>query len=146
MGKMLSLMAVVQKELLVLLRDRAGLLVLFVMPAVLVVVITLVQENVLKTMGAGDTEILLINQDDGALGSQMADALAAAEGVRVVRPHAHARPPERPGEPVRQARGGSAGHRPRAAHRDPFRSDGHGRLPLGGPPFDGADGSAHRSG
>ncbi|WP_281492127.1 hypothetical protein, partial [Desulfosarcina cetonica] len=75
---MLSLMAVVQKELLVLLRDRAGLLVLFVMPAVLVVVITLVQENVLKTMGAGDTEILLINQDDGALGRRMTDALAAA--------------------------------------------------------------------
>ncbi|BBO90829.1 ABC transporter permease [Desulfosarcina ovata] len=82
---MLSLMAVIQKELLLLLRDRAGLLVLFVMPAVLVVVVTLVQENALKTMGAVDTRILLINQDTGALGRQMVEALEAAEGVRVTR-------------------------------------------------------------
>ena len=48
---MIRLQATVWKELLLLRRDRAGLLILFLMPAVLVVVITLVQQNVLKIMG-----------------------------------------------------------------------------------------------
>lgn len=82
---MLSLMAVIQKELLLLLRDRAGLLVLFLMPAMLVVIITLVQENAMQAMGATDTRILLINQDAGDLGGRIVDALAATEGVVLVR-------------------------------------------------------------
>jgi ABC-2 type transport system permease protein len=80
-----ALMAVIQKELLVLLRDKAGLLVLFVMPAVLVVVITLVQENALKTIGESDTRILLLDEDGEALGRQISDTLEAADGVVVVR-------------------------------------------------------------
>ena len=39
------------KDLLVLSRDRAGLLVLFFMPAVLVLVVSLVQNNILETTG-----------------------------------------------------------------------------------------------
>ena len=46
------LIATLFKELRLLYRDRFGLLVLFVMPAVLVVVVSLVQENVLKATGA----------------------------------------------------------------------------------------------
>ncbi|KPJ77749.1 MAG: hypothetical protein AMJ54_06105 [Deltaproteobacteria bacterium SG8_13] len=65
---MTKLLATVTKELLLLRRDRGGLLVLFVMPAVLVLVITLVQENVLKTVGESETRILLVNSDDGELG------------------------------------------------------------------------------
>ncbi len=38
----------IQKELLLLFRDHAGLLVIFLMPVVLVIVITLVQQNVLS--------------------------------------------------------------------------------------------------
>ncbi len=80
---MRQLIAVIHKELLLLVRDRAGLLVLFVMPAVLVVVITLVQENALKSIGEGQTHILLIDGDGQALGRQIADALKATEGVMV---------------------------------------------------------------
>jgi ABC-2 type transport system permease protein len=80
-----ALMAVIQKELLLLLRDKAGLLVLFVMPAVLVVVITLVQENALKTIGESDTRILLIDNDGQALGRQITNALEGADGVVVTR-------------------------------------------------------------
>jgi ABC-2 type transport system permease protein len=83
---MRRLLAVIQKELLVLGRDKAGLLVLFVMPAVLVVIITLVQENALKTMGESDTRILLIDDDGQALGQQIADVLETSEGVIVERP------------------------------------------------------------
>ncbi len=78
---MLQLIAVIQKELLLLVRDKAGLLVLFIMPAVLVVVITLVQENALKTIGESDTRILLVDGDRQELGRQIAEALKAADGV-----------------------------------------------------------------
>jgi ABC-2 type transport system permease protein len=80
---MRQLIAVIQKELLHLIRDRAGLLVLFVMPAVLVVVITLVQENALTSLGESETRILLIDSDRQILGRQIGDALKATEGVRV---------------------------------------------------------------
>ena len=80
-----ALLAVIQKELLLLLRDKAGLLVLFVMPAVLVVVITLVQENALKSIGESDTHILLIDNDGGALGRQITGALEESDGVVVTR-------------------------------------------------------------
>jgi ABC-2 type transport system permease protein len=80
-----ALMAVIQKELLLLLRDKAGLLVLFVMPAVLVVVITLVQENAMKTIGESDMHILLIDDDGEALGRQVTEALEDADGVVVTR-------------------------------------------------------------
>lgn len=80
---MRQLIAVIHKELLLLVRDRAGLLVLFVMPAVLVVVITLVQENALTSIGEGQTRILLIDGDGQALGRQIADTLKDTQGVMV---------------------------------------------------------------
>jgi len=72
------------KELLLLRRDRSGLLVLFFMPAVLVLVITLVQENVLKTMGETGTDILFLDQDRGMVGQRMTAALSEADGVVLV--------------------------------------------------------------
>lgn len=63
---MRKILAAAGNTLRLLTRDRAGLLVLFVMPAVLVVVITLVQENILELSGQRETEILLFDQDKGA--------------------------------------------------------------------------------
>jgi ABC-2 type transport system permease protein len=54
------------KDFLLLVRDSAGLLVLFLMPAILVIVITLVQENILELSGQRQTEILLLDRDQGA--------------------------------------------------------------------------------
>jgi ABC-2 type transport system permease protein len=73
--------AVLIKELLLLRRDRAGLAVLFVMPAVLVLVITLVQQNALSTIGEGRTTILFIDGDQDDLGRLIHDALATSAGV-----------------------------------------------------------------
>jgi ABC-2 type transport system permease protein len=71
------------KELLLLMRDRAGLLVLFIMPAILVVVITLVQENVLELTGQRDTEIVFVDEDGGALGLAIRSYLKT-EHVKIV--------------------------------------------------------------
>jgi ABC-2 type transport system permease protein len=73
------------KELLLLSRDRSGLLVLFVMPAVLVLVITLVQENVMKSMGESRTEILFVDHDGGKVARQMEEALGQADGVQLIK-------------------------------------------------------------
>lgn len=81
---MLPFIASIYKELLLLKRDRSGLLVLFVMPAALVLIMTLVQENALKTIGEGQSSILFLNKDQGAIGHQIETALASAEGVTLV--------------------------------------------------------------
>ena len=81
LGKFLSTLT---KDLLLLWRDRAGLLVLFVMPAVLVVVITLVQNNVHKLMGESTAQVILLNQDEGDLGSNIADKLSGIELVTTI--------------------------------------------------------------
>ena len=73
--------ATILKELLLLKQDKAGLLVLFGMPAVLVIVITLVQNNAMKTMGTSATEILIVNEDQSAIGEQIEKALAVSETV-----------------------------------------------------------------
>lgn len=65
------------KDLRLLARDRAGLLVLFVMPAILVVVITLVQENILALSGQRQTEILLLDHDQGAFSQALRASLLA---------------------------------------------------------------------
>ena len=69
------------KDLLILWRDRAGLLVLFVMPAVLVVIITLVQNNVHKLMGESSALVILLDQDGGELGTLVSDKMSGIELV-----------------------------------------------------------------
>jgi ABC-2 type transport system permease protein len=61
----------IQKEITLLLRDFSGLMVLFVMPVVLVVVVTLVQENVLKSIGETKTPTLFLDQDGNFVGRQL---------------------------------------------------------------------------
>ena len=82
---MRKLFAIAHKELLLLSRDRTGLLVLFVMPAVLVLVISLVQENVLKSIGETSVEVLFVDQDGQSLGKLLEDRLAAAGSVKIIK-------------------------------------------------------------
>ncbi len=81
----MKLTATVFKELLLLFRDRSGMLVLFFMPAALVVVISLVQENVLKTTGESDIQILFIDRDRQSLGRIMEEQLQKSASVKIVR-------------------------------------------------------------
>ena len=80
---MYKLFAAVKKELLLLRRDVAGLLVLFVMPAILVVVVTLVQENVSKTIGDSTLNVLLIDQDKKLVGLTIEKELLASRSINV---------------------------------------------------------------
>ena len=78
------LLANIKKELLLLSRDRAGLLVLFVMPMLLVLVLSLVQDNLFRASGKGVTHALFINLDTGSLGTEFADQLKATGALELV--------------------------------------------------------------
>ncbi len=80
---MFKIITAAGKELLLLKRDRAGLLVLFLMPALLVIVITLVQENVMELTGQKDTQLLLLDLDNGALGRSLRQRLTK-EHIEIV--------------------------------------------------------------
>jgi len=73
---MLKVLASASKELLLLKRDRAGLILLFIMPALLVIVITMVQENVMELTGQKKTQMMFLDLDKGTFGSSLRQQLA----------------------------------------------------------------------
>lgn len=75
---MLKILTATSKELLLLKRDRTGLLILFIMPALLVIVITLVQQNVMELTGQERTEVLFLDLDEGELGRALLNRLEGA--------------------------------------------------------------------
>jgi ABC-2 type transport system permease protein len=78
------LLANIKKELLLLSRDRGGLLVLFVMPMLLVLVLSLIQDNLFRASGQSATRALFVNLDEGELGPQLAAELAATGALELV--------------------------------------------------------------
>ncbi|HBT82840.1 MAG TPA: ABC transporter permease [Desulfuromonas sp.] len=82
MGK---LFGVIHKELLQLSRDRAGLLVLFVMPAALVLIMSLVQNSVLKATGEAAIDVLWVDEDGSPFAREVADQLATSGAIELIR-------------------------------------------------------------
>ncbi|MEE4240725.1 MAG: ABC transporter permease [Desulfopila sp.] len=77
----MKLYASIIKEMLLLLRDRAGMVLLFIMPAFLVIVITLIQDKVTTT----NVEVLFIDDDKGMVGRRIHTLLADTEIVHLVK-------------------------------------------------------------
>jgi ABC-2 type transport system permease protein len=75
------LLANVKKELLLLSRDRAGLLVLFVMPMLLVLVLSLIQDNLFRATGETATRALFVNLDEGVLGGELGAQVEATGAI-----------------------------------------------------------------
>jgi ABC-2 type transport system permease protein len=72
---MLKLLSIVRKDFLLLLRDKAGLAVLFLMPTALVLVISLVHDTALKATQNPTLKLLLLNHDKGLLSDTVEDKL-----------------------------------------------------------------------
>jgi ABC-2 type transport system permease protein len=81
---MLQFIATLHKELLLLLRDRGGLALLFLMPMVLVLVVSLVQNNILKATGEGSLQVLLVDNDRGEFGRRIAETLRATGALQLI--------------------------------------------------------------
>ncbi len=65
---MRKLFASIQKEYRILIRDREGLALMFVMPLVLVFIITILQEKTYQTIGETRVPIVLIDNDMDSVG------------------------------------------------------------------------------
>lgn len=64
-----KLRAIIIKEIILLIRDRIGLSILFVMPVVLILVMTLIQDSAFKTINEKGIPIVLVNKDKDSLGN-----------------------------------------------------------------------------
>jgi ABC-2 type transport system permease protein len=66
---MYKLGATIKKEMLILIRDKIGLSILFIMPIVLIFVMTLIQDSAFKTINEKGIPIVLVNNDKDSLGN-----------------------------------------------------------------------------
>lgn len=72
------------KELLILLRDPAGLAILFLMPLLLIILITLTQDDAIRSVNGGQIKMLLVDHDQGAFGSLIKDGLSGNNDLKLV--------------------------------------------------------------
>ncbi|MEN8189644.1 MAG: ABC transporter permease [Thermodesulfobacteriota bacterium] len=71
-----NMLTIAAKELLLLRRDPGGLLVLFLMPAVLVLIITMVQKNVMELTGEQQARLLFIDESKSEFGQSLTKIFA----------------------------------------------------------------------
>nr|WP_315223898.1 ABC transporter permease [uncultured Flavobacterium sp.] len=74
----------VVKEFLLLKRDLGGLIILFIMPLVLVITVTLIQDSTFKTISDNKIQILLVDNDKGAVSKTVFDNLEKSNLFSVV--------------------------------------------------------------
>jgi ABC-2 type transport system permease protein len=79
-----KLWASTYKEMLLLIRDIGGLAILFLMPLLLLVVITLVQDGTFKSIQETKIPILLVDNDKGKVSASILENLKAATTFDVV--------------------------------------------------------------
>ncbi|HSD15138.1 MAG TPA: ABC transporter permease [Flavobacterium sp.] len=65
----------VQKEILLLRRDLGGLVILFLMPLVLIVTVTLIQDSTFKSVTESKIPILLVDNDNGEISKTVKSSL-----------------------------------------------------------------------
>lgn len=70
-----KLLAAIKKEALILLRDRIGLSILFIMPMVLIFVMTLIQDSAFKTLNEKGIPIIFVDNDKDSLGIAIENGL-----------------------------------------------------------------------
>lgn len=76
--------ASIKKETLLLLRDPGGIAILFVMPLVLLITITLIQDSTFKTVSDNQIPILIVNQDEGAVSSEILKGISDAKAFEII--------------------------------------------------------------
>lgn len=67
----------IKKEVLLLIRDLGALIILFAMPLLLVVTVTLLQDGAFKTISEQQTKVLIVDNDGGEIAQHIGKGLAA---------------------------------------------------------------------
>ncbi|HNU86726.1 MAG TPA: ABC transporter permease [Ferruginibacter sp.] len=80
---MFKLWSTILKDIRILTRDKLGLIFMFVMPIVLAVVITAVQNSTFEMLNTNTVPMLLCNRDTGDAGKQLENAISKAGMFRI---------------------------------------------------------------
>lgn len=81
---MKKFLSIVRKEFLLLIRDLPGLMILFIMPAVLLILITLTQESAILKEKSG-IKIILVNNDSSVFGDTLVNDIVRSGSFNVTR-------------------------------------------------------------
>lgn len=79
-----KLKASAHKEFLLLIRDIGGIAILFIMPLVLIVTITLIQDSTFKTVADTKIPILVVNNDQGTVSETILEGLKDSNAFEVI--------------------------------------------------------------
>lgn len=79
-----KLLASIKKELLLLVRDWGGLGILFIMPSILLITITLIQQSTFKQGGNSIMPIILVNNDEGELGRTIEQNISDEPSLKLI--------------------------------------------------------------
>ncbi len=82
---MLRIATSIYKEFLILVRDKAGLAILFLMPMILIFVMTLIQDSTYKKLDDAQINVLFLDLDNDSLGYGIEQGLMASGFFSVVR-------------------------------------------------------------
>lgn len=74
----------IKKEVLLLKRDFGGLVILFVMPLVLIITITLIQDSTFKTVNDSKIPILLVDKDKGDVSKVISQNLNESNSFEII--------------------------------------------------------------
>ncbi|MDR6809155.1 ABC-2 type transport system permease protein [Dyadobacter sp. BE34] len=72
---MFKLFASLRKELLLLINDKVGLALMFLMPLLLVFIITIIQDSAYKMVNENQIPLLVVNHDNGKEGNKLVELL-----------------------------------------------------------------------
>jgi len=75
----------IRKELLILMRDLPGLAILFLMPLMLIVVITLTQENAMNSLNGANIDILFVDHDNSTIGDLVEEGLSNSNEINLIK-------------------------------------------------------------
>lgn len=78
---MRKLSAAMRKEFLLLIRDKMGLSILFIMPMVLIFIMTLIQDAAFRTLNEEGIPLLVVNEDQDSLGFRIENGLKNSDLV-----------------------------------------------------------------
>ncbi len=79
-----KLWASTYKELLLLIRDLGGIAILFIMPLLLLIVITLVQDSTFKTISDVKIPVLLVDNDKGEISKSILENLSESNSFEIL--------------------------------------------------------------
>jgi len=79
-----KLWASTYKEFLLLTRDLGGLAILFLMPLLLVITITIIQDGTFKTLNESKIPVLWVDKDQGGIAKSIYDGLTDSQTLELV--------------------------------------------------------------